>query len=356
MNVIFIFCMRTNQTGIFFDKLLRENYNQKNLTYLQLEEASIMNRFCFFLLSVVVVSSVLAFSAFTQEKEGVEYVEEPVLQNAVYVNWWENDFLTAMGYGMPPDDSDPRKAKSLAKRAAVMDAYRNLAAQAGNIRITNEETMSTSEVRALLNGAEIISEDYDENGNCTVVAKIPIYGVTNSVAKFAFKPVDREDFLPPSEDVTTEGNYTGLIIDCGETELNPVLSPVIRNDQDKSIYSYKNLDYTKVISAGMIGYEKKIDDYTVRQSESLVLPLNTKAFKNKFTQVGSKVLIADNVDVSRAGSNPLVIKAVSVGDDDTCPVISADDSDKILAENGISHFLDDGAVVFTSNRIRGMRL
>ena len=309
-----------------------------------------MYKLCFFLLFFLII----IFSASTQKETEREYVQEPLLKSETYENWWENNTLKAVGYGTPRENiSNAGIAKAIARRAAIMDAYANLAKQAGAVRITKEKTLLRHEVDVLLKGAEIISEEYDELGNCTVVMRIPIYGVENSVAKIAFKPVAKENFLPPSEDVKTEGNYTGLIIDCGDKELNPILSPVIRNENNQSIYSYSNLDYDKVISKGMVDYKRKIAD-------DMVLLLKAEDVKKFFMQTGSKIIIANdydnNVDMSRAGSNPLVIKAVNMGDDSTCPIISAEDSDKILAENGVSHFLDEGAVVFTSNRIRGIRL
>lgn len=307
-----------------------------------------MYKFCFFLLFLLM----LIFSAFAQKEECHEYVQEPLLQKEIYEDWWENNTLQAVGYGAPnKNKGNSGVAKAFARRAAIMDAYNNLAKQAGAVRITKDKNLLRSEVDVLLKGAEIISEEYDELGNCTVVMRIPIYGITNSVAKVAFKPVAKENFLSPSEDVKTEGNYTGLIIDCGEEELNPVLSPVIRNENNQSIYSYSNLDYDKVISKGMIDYKRKIND-------DVILLLSAEDLKKKFIQNGSNLLVDNEYgnNISRAGSNPLVIKAVNMGDDNTCPIISAEDSDKILAENGVSHFLDDGAVVFTSNRIRGMRL
>lgn len=108
------------------------------------------------------------------------------------------------------------------------------------------------------------------------------YGVKNSVAKIAFEPVSKEGFLQPSKDVMTEGNYTGLIIDCGDAELNPVLAPTIHNEKNQSIYSYKNLDYDKVIANGMIGYKIKS-----AESESSILLLKADGTKNKFMQFKS---------------------------------------------------------------------
>ena len=270
--------------------------------------------------------------------------------------WWENNFLTVTGYGLAPELENgeeiptvTRRTKALAKRAAMTDAYRKLAEQIGEIRITAEKNLVKQEVDAVVKFAEVTSEEYDEYGDCVITMRIPIYGVKDSVARAAFKRVDKEKFPPPTEAVDVTGKYTGLIIDCGDAEINPVLSPEIRAE-NQSIYRYANLDYDKVIKHGMIAYEQKFS-----ADEKLIL--TSTGGKISFAQVGSKIFFANEVETnSRVGNNPLVIKATALSDDDTCPVISGEDADKILAENEVSHFLDDGAVVFTSRRIRGMRL
>ena len=254
-------------------------------------------------------------------------------------NWWSNETLTAQGHGLVhAGETDIGTARIRAKRAAMMDAYRNLAKAAGKIQITAKDTLTEEKIEALIKGASVLSESYDEQGNCTVVLSVPIYGVTNSVAKFAFKPAHKEDFPPPSRNATTKGNYTGLIIDCGDLELNPVLSPIVRDTQNQSVYGYEKLDYVKVVARGMIGYVEK-------DSENAIM----------FLSYGRNIKIRDG-NLSRAGDNPLVIKAERISDDNTCPVISEEDKDRILSENLVTHFLDEGAVVFTSNRIRGMRM
>ena len=139
----------------------------------------------------------------------------------------------------------------------------------------------------------------------------------------------------PSEGVETLGIYTGVIIDCSGLELNPVLTPSIQRTDNEYIYSYNNLDSNEVIAKGMIGYKIKEE---VKSSDKYLL------------------LGATSSKEDRVGNNPLVIKAVALNNNGSCPVISDDDANKILSENQISHFLDKGSVVFTSNRIRGMRM
>ena len=116
------------------------------------------------------------------------------------------------------------------------------------------------------------------------------------------------------------------------------MSPIVRDTQNQSVYGYEKLDYVKVVARGMIGYVEK-------DSENAIM----------FLSYGRNIKIRDG-NLSRAGDNPLVIKAERISDDNTCPVISEEDKDRILSENLATHFLDEGAVVFTSNRIRGMRM
>lgn len=243
-------------------------------------------------------------------------------------DWWENGMLTASGYGVPPASAaNPGQARSLALKAAKMDAYRNLAEKARGIHITADETVVEGAVDAVITGARIVSEEYDEYGNSTVVMTVPVYGVKNSLAKAALKPVEKEAFPAPSDDAgVAEGGYTGLIIDCrdlvedtkkgGRVTLNPVLSPVIRDSSRQTIYGYSNLDYDKVVSRGMVGYSEDMSE-----------------------------------NIKRAGSRPLIVKASELTDESSSPVLSPVDADKILVENRLGHFLDDCRVVLVGYRV-----
>ena len=107
-----------------------------------------------------------------------------------------------------------------------------------------------------------------------------IFGTDNSLAKAVLpSQTTQESFPKPSQRVTSTGGYTGLIVDCRGLGLKPVMSPVIKNDNGQKIYGYKNLDYDKIIEIGMVAYTSDINS------------------------------------VARAGSNPLVVRALKVVDD-----------------------------------------
>lgn len=244
---------------------------------------------------------------------------------------WDREIITGTGYGVadPAKAKNPGHARIMAHQAAMLDAFRRLAEQAKGIHVTATSSISdnistgdvvTGEVDAVVKRAKVVSENYDEYGNCSVVLEVPLFGVTNSIAKAVLKPVAKEAFPAPTVNeatmqttvnVTITGGYTGLIIDCSGLGLKPVMSPVIRNASQQPIYGYQNLDYDRVIDKGMASYASGMGG-----------------------------------NLSRAGSNPLIIKAVRVEDHNSYPVVATADADRILLENQKSHFLDSCAVVF----------
>ena len=107
-----------------------------------------------------------------------------------------------------------------------------------------------------------------------------------------------------------KGNYTGLVVDCRGMDLQPVMSPVVKNVNGTKIYGHKNLDIDKIIEMGMADYTSDIDS------------------------------------VQRAGDNPLVIKAAAVENFNSNPVLQVPDSNRVLIENHATKFLADLKVVF----------
>lgn len=91
--------------------------------------------------------------------------------------------------------------------------------------------------------------------------------------------------------------------------LRPVMSPVIKSDNGRPIYGYKNLDSDKVVANGMAAY------------------------------------VRSERDATRAGTNPLFVRAVGI-DANANPILSAEDARRVLIENGASGFLDATNVVF----------
>ena len=261
---------------------------------------------------------------------------------------FEMNRVEADGFGLPPAYAvSEAQARLMARRAAIADAQRNLAEQIAGVQVDSETTVQNlqiasdvvkTRVSALLKGAKIISESA-EDGAYHVVMALPLYGVSNSLASAVLPHTTHRESFPttilpepdeplytPTQPETTtvtttttrtttitnrqSGTYTGVIIDCTGLGLRSAMSPVIKTTAGEPIYGYKNLDSKKVIKNGMAGYSNGFGG-----------------------------------NVSRAGSNPLVVKAVGV-DHYFNPVVNVADAKIILEENGYTHFLDNCAVVF----------
>ena len=250
---------------------------------------------------------------------------------------WDDSTISATGMGVaPPNARNAAQARMLARRAAVVDAYRQLAESVNGVNVDSETTVENmmvmndsikTKVSAVIKGARVISEQITPDGGYEVTMQISLFGVSNSLASAIMPaPATKESFPAPIPNVTASipsgssaaeapngkpiGGYTGLVVDCRGLGLSPVMSPVIKNESGSPIYGYKNLDIDKVISQGMAAYTYDI------------------------------------TNAPRAGTNPLVVKAVRVDNHNANPVLSLADANRVLIENGATGFLDRTNVVF----------
>ncbi|EJW99168.1 hypothetical protein EVA_12724 [gut metagenome] len=188
-------------------------------------------------------------------------------------------------------------------------------------------------VSSLIKGAKIIEETRLNDGGYCVKVRLPLFGANNSVAS-AVLPEATKDIVPapvpPVSATTTTLSpvqiqqvmavaYSGVVIDASGLGLKPTFSPNIQDTNGRIVYGMQNIDKNFAISHGMVEYSKDIQ----------------KA----------------SGGTTRAGANPLVIKAVAVksGANSVNPVnvvVSVEDADKILFANQQSQMLSKCAVVF----------
>lgn len=254
------------------------------------------------------------------------------------VTAWEEGKIVACGIGVPPANAlSPAQGRALALTAARIEAMRNLLTTAEGIQLSADTTIENlmvsndtikTHVEGSLKGAKMVGEPkFLEDGSCIVTMSAPLYGATSlasAVMPEYAKTIEKQDFAPvtpsyaPPQEVQTIA-YTGVVIDAAGMGLEGTFSPVIYDTNGRIVYGAQNIDYTAAINNGMVGYAREL---TAATSGS-----------------------------SRAGTNPLVLKAVEVrgGKNSTNPVnvvVSVEDADKILYANAKSGFLSKCAVVF----------
>ena len=265
---------------------------------------------------------------------------------------WNANVIRATGGGVAPANARSiAQARMMARRAAITDAYRQLAEYVGGVNVDAETTVDMAAVQsdvvktrvnATVRGARIVAERQTSDGGYEVTVEVPMFGVSSLASAVINRPAVVESFpeqtpsvLPsrvepysdggwatpaPGDNTGSSaaaapdgkaiGTFSGLIVDCRGLGLKPVMSPVIKNANGRPIYGYKNLDYDKVVEKGMAAYAKDMSGAT------------------------------------RAGSNPLIVRAVDVENHGGTPVLSVADANRVLIENGATHFLDNTNVVF----------
>ena len=259
-----------------------------------------------------------------------------LMQSAHAAAMWDEGTITAEGFGTPPTGVYGSRANIMARRAAIVDAQRNLAEQINGVQVDAETTVENfvttsdvvkTKVSALVKGATVVEEQLMPDGSYHVVMSMPMYG-TQGLSS-AIMPAIRQNTPPTppppvisatiTAQIQTSGvGYTGVIVDASGMGLKPSFSPVIYDTNGRAIYGVSNINYDQAISQGMVGYSSSV-------SAAQTLP--------------------------RAGGSPLVVKAVQVrgGNNSTNPVnvvVSVDDGDRILAANAQSQMLMNGSVVF----------
>ncbi|WP_019554687.1 LPP20 family lipoprotein [Propionispira raffinosivorans] len=264
---------------------------------------------------------------------------------------WNSNTITAIGIGSAPASVTAGQGDALARRAAIVDAYRNLAGIVYGVELENHTTVQQLAVKkdtiktaisGAINNARITDEEQLDNGNYQVTLCMPIFGQRNSLASALWQDkVAMPDFASQSDPVAptttvpavTEtpvvpaavitpaataptvmpaGAITGVVIDCRGLGLERAMAPNILDNSGRTIYNSKNVDDSAIIKNGLASYSK---------SDS-----------------------PSNIDY--AGANPLIVKAVSLMDFNRNPVVSKEDGDKILAANQNYAFLKKCAVVF----------
>ena len=118
-------------------------------------------------------------------------------------------------------------------------------------------------------------------------------------------------------EVTTDKQhvtYSGVIVDCRGLGLQTAASPVIKTESGKIIYGDKDLDFDKINEIGMALYAT-----TMQES------------------------------VSRAGTSPLIVRAIGVDKMKSNPILTNADAKRVVSANEESGFFKKLNVVFLTD-------
>lgn len=248
------------------------------------------------------------------------------------VNWGQGTegTIEAIGTGFPPANvQNPSQAKALARRAAIVEAYRNLAETIYGVRVDSQTTMHNlalandiiiSRISGIVEGARVVRELPQKDGSYQVVMCVNIYGDGNvaEIALEANTPTQAQELPQPAAiSHSSPVNYTGVIIDARGFHLEPTLSPRLYDASGRLIYGNVYINSEIAVSRGIVEY-------------AITTELAERAIKGG----------------SRAGIQPMILKAIAAKDNNCSLVISDADANMLLESNFAAGFLKNCAVVF----------
>ncbi|MDR3563981.1 MAG: hypothetical protein P4N59_21445 [Negativicutes bacterium] len=255
----------------------------------------------------------------------------PVSEIKGAVNW-DQGVIQAIGTGVPPAQaSSQAQANAMARRAAVVDAYRNLTELIGGVRVEGETTVRNFEVTSdvvrtkisgLVQGARIVDEQPQPDGSYQVTMQISLFGANSVAAAIQDKmqpaqivppPVPTPNYRPPA----TLPMYTGVVVDARGLGLERVMSPRIYDEAGRIVYGNMYINPDNVVRYGMVDYA-----------------------------ASPELIDAATTGRSRAGAYPIIVKAIRLQDFNANVVISQADADLILTANIQAGFFAKTAVVF----------
>ena len=277
---------------------------------------------------------------------------------------WQAGVIKAQGFGAPPADaSSDAQASLMARRAAVVDAYRALLEASLDVTVRSRTSVERAgvkwdtvetQVEGIVRNAAVLDERQYGDGRYEVTVQMPLYG-PNGLGQTVMPyvgpaappaPVPPASVLPappppapvlpaPSPPRVTPAvpprrpgvsplpvpppaapvAYTGLIVVVDGVHLDRSMSPAVLTPEGEVVYGR---GWWK---PGQISQE----------------------LANNYGIVGYSAT-AGGGD-SRAGSNPLIVHAVGVSGPPlsnfkTDVVISDEDAARIQAANAEGHFLD----------------
>ncbi len=256
---------------------------------------------------------------------------------AVRIKWDEGYIEARAGATANPKLAVNRAhEKSMALKAARHLAYEKLAETVGGITLTGETTIATEStkdvvlrgrVQARIKGARVVSEtvtDLPEGAVwAEVVVGLPLKGqdgLPSALVDWATSQTSVKFQSNPA--YSTEGRYTGVIVDASGLGFAPALSPrLVAKDTNAQVYGPQSLAPQYLSLQGFVGY-----------SESLQL---AKA-------------------ESRVGSAPLVVRAIgATGQRKGDLLVSKRDAERILVANRQSGVLRQGAFIVVVGKAPG---
>jgi hypothetical protein len=265
---------------------------------------------------------------------------------------WDGGVVRATGTGfIPSNATNSSQGYVLARRAAMLDGYRNLLETVKGVQIDSDTTVANttvndvihSHIMGIVKGARIITEHTNDDGTYFVEMEVKLYGnnsiasavlpnISQPVQTMPVQPVKPQTQIPsqtpvqtPTQAPTQQTNQpanveqvTGVVIDASGLGLQRCMSPRVYDTNGRLVYGDKFTSTDFVIKNGMASY-----------------------------------VHADNADsiatgTTRVGAKPLTVKAVGLTNHNYDIIVSVEDGNRMTESNKYNNYMINASMIFIS--------
>ncbi|MDX1931713.1 MAG: hypothetical protein SFU56_03830 [Capsulimonadales bacterium] len=249
--------------------------------------------------------------------------------------------VKAIGLGAiaPPTMKKSRSQDILdAREAAFNDALRSLSLAVSQVRVTADTRVSSyvlksdevrTRVEGLIRHATVIEEKLlPKSGVYRLVVQASMAGphsLMEAIDTVTHRPTPAPSPTPvpvaekpnpfaPGAAAPGNAEYSSLVVDCRGLGVSACMSPRLYDSAHNEIYGTMKISPEYVIETGIVAYPRSLDE--ARRCQ-------------------------------RVGSNPLVVRAVGVADNNRFyPILKNRDAERARSANETSRFFERTAVVF----------
>lgn len=238
---------------------------------------------------------------------------------------WTKGILQATGIGASPEEYYGKpQARSMALRAARIDAMRNLLQVIQGVRIDSASVVKNlavkddaimAKVSSMVKGGQIVKQEYLSDGTVEVTMQMSLHGgFAQLVLPQEIKQVEPIKPVPPLSIEPSKPSppmpsknaekpiseiFTGLVVNAMGLNARPAMSPKIIDENGQEVYGSAFVSREYAVQQGMSGYVK---DITAAQSNPRVTnnPLTVKGLKTEGN--GNADIVISNADASKLKS------------------------------------------------------
>jgi len=245
---------------------------------------------------------------------------------------WTSGTLSVTGFGAPPPLTTPAAAQTMASRAAIAVARRNLLELVQGVRIDSETVVENfmlksdiiqSHVQGLVKNAFVTQKHVLADGNVEVRLSMNMWGNDSLMANLL---PETARFSQTSENAGHHETYTGLVIDTRELGVRPATFPMVMDDEGQILYEKKTAPYNLVRKMGTVQYFVHANQSSATMSKNHVFSVSDKP--------------SQPTPEKRVGPRPLYIKGLQkIGSLGTDIMVSASDAKKIRQDPALMDLL-----------------